>query len=127
MILLMISIFLFYNKCAIPVFDGLLPKRHDQIIRRLLFEFATWHGLAKLRLHTETTVVDLENSTTRLGKLLRLFESDVFCSLSNSRLTFRRSSSRTTAGSWGGKENSRKPSTTCSQAYRAESSSTIQT
>ena len=60
-----------------PVFEGLLPKRHDQIIRRLLFEIATWHALAKLRLHTETTVVDLENSTTRLGIILRLFQSDV--------------------------------------------------
>lgn len=37
----------------------------------LLFELATWHGLAKLCLHTETTVRDLENSTQHLGKLLR--------------------------------------------------------
>ena len=64
-------------KCAIPVFEGLLPKQHDQVIRRLLFEMATWHGLAKLRLHTETTVIDLENSTTRLGNILRVFQSDI--------------------------------------------------
>jgi hypothetical protein len=38
-----------------------------------LFELATWHGLAKLRLHTETTIQDLENSTTRLGEQLRDF------------------------------------------------------
>jgi hypothetical protein len=36
-----------------------------------------WHALAKLRLHTETTVYDLENSTTRLGKILRKFKSEV--------------------------------------------------
>jgi len=42
-----------------------------------LFELATWHGLAKLRLHTETTVQDLETSTERLGKLLRDFEKVV--------------------------------------------------
>ena len=35
------------------------------------------HALAKLRLHTETTIVDLENSTVRLGECLRKFEKDV--------------------------------------------------
>jgi hypothetical protein len=64
-------------KCAIPVFDGLLPKKHDRIVRKLLFELSTWHGLAKLRLHTETTVTDLEHSTTRLGKVLREFKKEV--------------------------------------------------
>jgi hypothetical protein len=49
----------------------------DHIIRRLLFELATWHGLAKLHLHTETTLHDLENSTTRLREVLRKFQSDV--------------------------------------------------
>jgi hypothetical protein len=37
-------------------------------------------ALAKLRLHTETTVTDLENSATRLGNLLWKFKSDV-CSI----------------------------------------------
>lgn len=45
------------------------------MILRLLFELATWHGLAKLRLHTESTVQALENSTTRLGIILREFSS----------------------------------------------------
>jgi hypothetical protein len=55
-----------------------LPEpAHDVIVRKLLFELSTWHGLAKLRLHTETTVRDLENSTTRLGNLLRSFQADV--------------------------------------------------
>jgi len=64
-------------QCAIPVFEGLLPKKHDRIVRKLLFELSTWHGLAKLRLHTETTVADLEHSTTRLGIFLRQFEKEV--------------------------------------------------
>jgi len=67
-------------ECAIPVFEGLLPKKHDKIMQKLLFELATWHGLAKLRLHTETTVNDLEHSTTRLGTALRDFEANV-CSV----------------------------------------------
>jgi len=60
------------------VFEGLLPDKEDRIIRKLLFELTTWHGLAKLRLHTETetTVTDLENSATRLGRL-RKFKSKV--------------------------------------------------
>jgi hypothetical protein len=33
--------------------------------------------MAKLRQHTETTVRDLENSTTRLGHLLRSFQQHV--------------------------------------------------
>ena len=41
----------------------------------LLFELATWHALAKLRLHTESTVRALESSTTRLGMALRRFQS----------------------------------------------------
>ena len=64
-------------QCAIPVFDGLLPAKHDRIVRKLLFELATWHGLAKLRLHTETSVQDLENSTARLGDFLRNFQKIV--------------------------------------------------
>lgn len=59
------------------MFDGLLPKKHDKIVQKLLFELNTWHSLAKLRLHTETTVKDLENSTTRLGTILRKFQRNV--------------------------------------------------
>jgi hypothetical protein len=54
-----------------------LPQKHDRIVRKLLFELATWHGLAKLRLHTESTLNELENSATRLGNLLRIFKIDV--------------------------------------------------
>jgi hypothetical protein len=70
--------FILILKCAIPVFEGLFARqKHNTIVGKLLFEFATWHSLAKLRLHTETTIVDLENSTTRLGRLLRKFESKI--------------------------------------------------
>jgi hypothetical protein len=50
---------------------------HNTIIRKLLFEAATFHGLAKLRLHTETTVTDLEHSLTRFGDILRTFHKTV--------------------------------------------------
>ena len=65
-------------QCAIPVFEGLLPSSsHDVIVQKLLFELATWHGLAKLRQHTETNICDLENSTVQLGNMLRSFQQDV--------------------------------------------------
>jgi len=67
-----------FFQCAIPAIKGLLPSStHDVIIWKLLFELATWHGLAKLRQHTETTVRDLENSRTQLGNMLRSFQRDI--------------------------------------------------
>ena len=57
------------------MFDGLLPPEHDQIILDLLFELATWHSLAKLRLYTNSTLTALEASTNRLGSQLRKFAS----------------------------------------------------
>ena len=65
-----------FIKCAIPVFEGLVDAPHNQIIREFLFELATWHGLAKLRLHTETTIDSLEHSTKRLGIAIWRFESE---------------------------------------------------
>ncbi|KAF9554100.1 hypothetical protein CPC08DRAFT_672520, partial [Agrocybe pediades] len=64
-------------QCAYPVFEDLLPKKHNRIVQNLLFEFAMWHALAKLRLHTETTIEELETSTERLGHLLHKFKKDV--------------------------------------------------
>ena len=66
---------LIVSKCAILVFEGLLPDVHNKIIMDLLFEMATWHFLAKLRLHTESTLSLLKKSTTQLGTTLRKFNS----------------------------------------------------
>jgi len=51
----------------------------NRTVEILLFELATWHALAKLRLHTETTLTALESSGMRLGKALRRFQ-DTVCS-----------------------------------------------
>ncbi|KAI0054212.1 hypothetical protein BV25DRAFT_1817305, partial [Artomyces pyxidatus] len=40
----------------IPAFDGLLPEPHNGRLLKLLFEFAHLHGLAKLEMHTDTTL-----------------------------------------------------------------------
>ena len=60
-------------QCAIPAFDGLLPEPHNTIVTRLLFRLAEWHALAKLRFHTESTILCLKLATTVLGKQLREF------------------------------------------------------
>ena len=59
------------------VFEGLFPDQHNEIIMDLLFELATWHGFAKFRLHTESTLQGLDVSTTRLGSNLRRFQTVV--------------------------------------------------
>lgn len=65
-------------KCAIPVFDGLLPEAHNNTILTLLFTAAHWHGLAKLRLHSDSTLLILDDVTQSLGEVMRHFK-DVVC------------------------------------------------
>lgn len=61
-------------KCALPVFEGLLPEPHNTIILDLLFTLCEWHAMAKLRLHTDSSLADLRSVTYELGRLLRLFK-----------------------------------------------------
>lgn len=67
-------------QCAIPVFQGLLPEPHNTKVLRLLFTFAHWHGLAKLRMHTDATLQILDIATTDLGEQLRAFQQDTCAS-----------------------------------------------
>jgi hypothetical protein len=55
------------------VFDGLLPEPHNSDILRLLFVCAHWHGLAKLRMHTDHTLDILDETTVRIGAEFRAF------------------------------------------------------
>jgi hypothetical protein len=59
------------------VFDGLLPEAHNTILMELLFICAHWHGLAKLRMHTDLTLEILDQLTTNLGEALRRFDESV--------------------------------------------------
>ena len=61
-------------QCAIPVFDGLLPEPHNTYVLKLLFDLAHWHGLAKLRMHTDSTLALLSQVTTTLGNTVRTFQ-----------------------------------------------------
>ncbi|CUA67885.1 Maltodextrin phosphorylase [Thermococcus litoralis DSM 5473] [Rhizoctonia solani] len=60
-------------QCCIPVFEGLLPPQCDAQAQRLLFIFAEWHGLAKLRRHTTETLKTMKKLTAKLGAELRSF------------------------------------------------------
>ncbi|KAG1726169.1 uncharacterized protein EDB91DRAFT_1254428 [Suillus paluster] len=67
-------------QCAIPVFEGLFPDSHDMIVQSLLYRFAQWHALAKLRIHTELSLGFLEETFTILSKQLRKFR-DFTCAV----------------------------------------------
>ncbi|KAG8761981.1 hypothetical protein FRC12_009250 [Ceratobasidium sp. 428] len=60
-------------QCCAPAFKGLLPEECDEQAQTLLYLFAQWHGLAKLRLHTEATLKLLKAVTTRFGDAMREF------------------------------------------------------
>lgn len=60
-------------ECSIPVFEGLLPEPFNGMVLRLLYKAAEWHALAKLRLHTDSTLDLLEAVTREFGRLMRKF------------------------------------------------------
>lgn len=64
-------------QCAIPAFEGLFPDSIENAVQELLFVLADWHALAKLRLHTESTLTSLELATRILGQHLRHFADNV--------------------------------------------------
>ncbi|EED83844.1 predicted protein [Postia placenta Mad-698-R] len=52
------------------------PSPHNELILDLLWDLATWHALAKLRLHTEETLLALEVTTVSVGQQLRKFVAE---------------------------------------------------
>jgi hypothetical protein len=55
------------------VFEGLFPAPHDAVVRSLLYRFAQWHALAKLRIHSESTLGFLDETFKILSRQLRKF------------------------------------------------------
>lgn len=64
------------RQCAIPVFEQLFPPEHDRAIQSLLYRFAQWHVLAKLRIHSDSTLTFLEATFKKLSQKLRKFQRD---------------------------------------------------
>jgi len=56
-----------------PCIDGLLPEPHNTTVLSMLFVLGTWHSLAKLRMHTDSSLSLLDDATTCLGIVLRYF------------------------------------------------------
>lgn len=56
------------------MFEGLLADpAHNKRLMKLLYRAAEWHALAKLRMHTDTTLTLLDKLTIEFGKLMRQF------------------------------------------------------
>jgi len=68
-----------FFQCSIPAFEGLLEGQHNRRLMKLLYRLSEWHGLAKLRMHTETSLEMMEEVTKELGNLLHQFRH-VTCS-----------------------------------------------
>ncbi|KAI0257901.1 hypothetical protein BC834DRAFT_838237 [Gloeopeniophorella convolvens] len=60
-------------QCVIPCFEGLLDSPHNESIMSLLYTMATWHALAKMRMHIDSSLKLLDDGTTALGIRLRHF------------------------------------------------------
>ncbi|KIM42576.1 hypothetical protein M413DRAFT_408453 [Hebeloma cylindrosporum] len=63
-------------QCCIPCLEGLLPSPHNETILDLLYVLNYWHSLAKLRMHTDTTLRIFRQTTTLLGDALRYFANE---------------------------------------------------
>ncbi|KIN96894.1 hypothetical protein M404DRAFT_161866 [Pisolithus tinctorius Marx 270] len=61
-------------QCSIPAFEGLFPPEHDAIIRTLLFRLSEWHALAKLRLHSDDSLAQLDQALKKLSAQIRRFQ-----------------------------------------------------
>ncbi|KAG2069591.1 hypothetical protein BDR04DRAFT_1128772 [Suillus decipiens] len=57
-------------QCAIPAFEGLFPGDHDTAVLSLLYQFAQWHALMKLRMHSESTITLFEETFKKATKKL---------------------------------------------------------
>ncbi|KAJ7194952.1 hypothetical protein GGX14DRAFT_377473 [Mycena pura] len=62
-------------QCLLPPLEGLYP-RLDKLLLDTSFDLVTFHGMAKLRLHTNKTVADFHVVTTDMCASIRKFARD---------------------------------------------------
>ncbi|KAI0337344.1 hypothetical protein BDW22DRAFT_1468571 [Trametopsis cervina] len=63
-------------QCILPCVEGLLPEPFNQIVLDAVWDMAVWHALAKLRLHTESTLEVLDLATVAMGQSTRHFAKE---------------------------------------------------
>jgi hypothetical protein len=73
-----------------PVFDGLFPEKAQSTIMNLLFILAHWHSLAKLSMHTTSTLKHLSQFTQILGATIKKFANDICPSFKTSEMASER-------------------------------------
>jgi hypothetical protein len=61
----------------IPAVEGLLDHPYNKQLLTLLYCLAEWHAFAKLRMHTDYTLNQLEKSTIKIGRELRSFQDSM--------------------------------------------------
>ncbi|KAH9929651.1 hypothetical protein B0H21DRAFT_700102 [Amylocystis lapponica] len=83
-------------QCCIPCIEGLIPTPYGAQILDLIYSLASWHALAKLRMHTESSRQLLDQWTTIIGRDLRHFQ-EVVCEAFNTRETDRECAARNRA------------------------------
>ena len=69
-----------------PVFEGLLPPKHEDIVQTLIFRLAKWHTLVKLRLHTDNTLALLDQALCRLSAQVRRFQRVTYAAFGTKEL-----------------------------------------
>ncbi|THU91114.1 hypothetical protein K435DRAFT_674752, partial [Dendrothele bispora CBS 962.96] len=62
-----------YLQVALVCFEDLLPEPDNKIVMELLWDLATWHAYAKLRLHSDSTIASFRVATRVFGDSLRKF------------------------------------------------------
>ena len=55
----------------ILAFEGLFPGKDDAIIKRHLFRLSEWHALAKLRVHSDESLNQLDLALKKLAAEIR--------------------------------------------------------
>ncbi|KAJ7737919.1 hypothetical protein DFH07DRAFT_752764, partial [Mycena maculata] len=65
-------------QCLIACIEGLLPSPHNETILSLLYTCTYWHSLAKLRMHTDSSLKVLDSATKLLGNQMCYF-ANVTC------------------------------------------------
>ncbi|KIM70496.1 hypothetical protein SCLCIDRAFT_18613 [Scleroderma citrinum Foug A] len=61
-------------QCSIPAFEGLFPAKDDAMIKTLLFRLSEWHVLAKLWMHSDDSLAQLDQALKRLAAKIRRFK-----------------------------------------------------